>query len=450
MTKLIFKNFIRSNGAIPGLLFLLFAGLVALYSGQQFLHKQRENIDKTAHFQQESIERNVHFFNKEMGLLLYYLRFAFVNETPPIAALSIGQRDVNPSVQSVTIRNLENQKYDTDLVNPLHLALGNLDFSFVLIYFFPLVVIAFSYNLLSEEQERGTWPLVRSQARSPKKMLWKKLSVRYATMAGVLGMLLLAAQHQFCLPLDEYFGALVLLAFLYLTFWFALIWAVTSFDKSSDQNARILLTCWILLTVLVPALINGLTAIAYPVPETFETLMAQREGYHAKWDQPKAPTLQKFYDHYPQFKTYPLPDRQFSWLWYYAMQQMGDDDALAQTKALKNKLLLREKSGSQLALLLPTLHTQLQMNDLCRSGMKNHLAFLDSLAAFHERKRLYFYPKIFSEAPVKSENWKDFNVAYFRDTRHADWELLVAPLCIYILLLGMLAEFNFRKEMQIN
>jgi ABC-2 type transport system permease protein len=159
MARLIFKNFIRSNGAIPGLLFLLCAGLVALYSGQQFLYKQRDNIDKTAHFQQESIERNVHFFNKEMGLLLYYLRFAFVNETPPIAALSIGQRDVNPSVQSVTIRNLENQKYDTDLVNPLHLALGNLDFSFVLIYFFPLVVIAFSYNLLSEEQERGTWPL---------------------------------------------------------------------------------------------------------------------------------------------------------------------------------------------------------------------------------------------------------------------------------------------------
>ena len=86
-----------------------------------------------------------------MGLLLYYVKFSLVNKTFPINSLAIGQRDVNPSIQSVTIRGLEGQKYDSELNNPSNLLLGNLDFSFVLIYLFPLLIIAFTYNIVSEE-----------------------------------------------------------------------------------------------------------------------------------------------------------------------------------------------------------------------------------------------------------------------------------------------------------
>ena len=61
--------------------------------------------------------------------------------------MAIGQRDVNPSIQSVTIRGLEGQKYDSELNNPNNFLLGNIDFSFVLIYLFPLLIIAFTYNI---------------------------------------------------------------------------------------------------------------------------------------------------------------------------------------------------------------------------------------------------------------------------------------------------------------
>ncbi|WP_228426044.1 hypothetical protein [Chryseobacterium carnipullorum] len=59
--------------------------------------------------------------------MLYYLKFGLVNQTDHLNALSIGQRDVNPSIQNLTIRNLEGQKYDTDLQNPVSLLLGSLD-----------------------------------------------------------------------------------------------------------------------------------------------------------------------------------------------------------------------------------------------------------------------------------------------------------------------------------
>ena len=82
--------------------------------------------------------RNIKFHSDDLGLLLYYLKFSLVKEQNPLAALSIGQNDINPSIQSVKILTLEGQKYDTDLVNPTKLLYGNLDLSFILVYIFPL------------------------------------------------------------------------------------------------------------------------------------------------------------------------------------------------------------------------------------------------------------------------------------------------------------------------
>jgi ABC-2 type transport system permease protein len=445
MFNIILKNFIRSKGLLWGLLFLLLAGWIGLYTGNQFLKKQHETIEKTAHFQQESIERNVRFVNKEMGLLLYYLRFALVNEAPNITALSIGQRDVNPSVQSVNIRNLEAQKYDTDLVNPMHLLLGNLDFSFVLIYLFPLIIIAFMYNLISEEKEEGTWALVMSQAGTAKKLLWHKFLMRYFAILGVLSVLLLSAFFTLNLSFDKSFLSIMGVSIFYITVWFSISWLIVSFQKNSAFNAQILLIIWVFLTIIAPSMVNSWVALKYPIPEALATTVAQRDGYHRKWDTDKNETMEKFYAHYPQFRAFPLPDKQFSWLWYYAMQQMGDDDAHHDATDMKAKLEMRDKASSQMAMFLPTLHTQLTMNQLCQSSMKNHLHYLDSLTTFHEQKRLYFYPKIFADAPVNGENWSKHTVVYFREKQDISGLKTVLPLLLFMGVLGVWAWWNLKR-----
>ena len=167
MITLILKNFLRSNSVRIGIISLLLAGIISLFVGKQFIDKQHQSITETALHQKEHIARNVKNHQDEIGLLLYYLKFSIVNNTLPINALSIGQRDVNPSIQSVTIRTLEAQKYDSDLNNPSNLLLGNIDFSFVLIFLFPLLIIAFTYNIISEEKESGTWRIVVIQSKRP-------------------------------------------------------------------------------------------------------------------------------------------------------------------------------------------------------------------------------------------------------------------------------------------
>lgn len=445
MIALAIKNFLRSKVALAGLLFILLAGIASIHIGKQFLQKQEAATAKTAAFQKEHIQRNVRFFDKEIGLLLYYLKFSLVNKPDNLNGLSIGQRDVNTTIQSVTIRNLEAQKYDTDLYNPANLLAGNLDYSFVLIYLFPLLIIALTYNLLSEEKEGQTWRLVSVQAKNPLRYLWQKIVIRAVGVHAALAIILGYAGVILSLQLNAAFFAVVCLSVLYIVFWFALSFWVMSWNKSSSVNAVSLLSFWIVLTIVCPGVANNYLINKYPVPEAMHTAIEQREGVHEKWDMDKKVTMDAFYAHYPQFKKYPLPNKQFNWLWYYAMQQMGDDDAKGQATAMLEKLRLREQVSTTIALPVPTLFTQLQLNNLTHSGLSNHLDFLDSTNKFHEKMRLYFYPRIFEEATVKEQDWNQWQVEYFGKEERVNWLKLLLPLMVLIVVLLVSGYINLKR-----
>ena len=266
---------------------------------------------EATHHQQEHIQRNVRWHADDMGLLLYYLRFTLVNTPHPLTALSIGQRDVNSSLQRVTIRGLEGQRYDTDLHNPANLQTGNLDLGFVIIYLFPLLIIAFTYDLLSEEKERGTWRLVVSQSRSALRYLGHKLLVRAGLVYAVLLLLYAIAFWWLSLPLDESTLGFIVLSVLYLAFWLALCCWVVSLQRPSSFNALGLLSLWVVLAVLLPASLTTWLSTRYPVPEALSTTVEQRDGYHEKWDMEKEATMTPFFAEYPQVPSVPATGRRF-------------------------------------------------------------------------------------------------------------------------------------------
>jgi len=443
MTRLLIKQYLRSKGLMIGLLILFGTGLMSIHIGKLFLERQQATIEKTAHSQEEHIQRHLEYTDGHLGLFLYYIRFGLANESPAIAGLSIGHKDIRPAAQLVNIRNLEEQKNTSELLNPFYQLLGNLDFSFVLIYLFPLFIIAINFNLLSEEKESGRWSLLSSQSPKPIKIIQSKFLIRIASVFIILFLSLLTAKFYLKISLDHSFLAFSLSSIFYLLFWFALSWFVTSWNKSSNQNALILLSVWILLTAIIPAVINNLVIYLYPIPEAYEMTIDSRDGYHNKWDEPKEPTISKFKKHYPQFTQYEHPnDQDFSWFWYYAMQQMGDDEAEGARLATNEKLHQRNQFTNLIGIFVPSIHTQLVMNTLCKTDMVNYLNYLDALERFHEGKRLYFYPKIFDNMPIDSENWGDFKLEHFHDQRVVDW-LSLLPMLICFCILLVLARLNF-------
>lgn len=437
--KLLFQQCIRSKEVWISLVLLILLGTVGIIIGDKHLKRQQDAITEVKTYQEQHFDRQVSLHNDDLGLLLYYAKFAYINSLDPLAGLSIGQSDVNPTVKRITIKTFEAQKYDTDLINPMNLQSGNLDLSFVIIYLFPLLVIVLSFNVLSEETETGTWRLVAIQSKSKLGFIISKLLIRFMLLSIVLIVLFTIAKLTLDLPLNLHFFWMFGLSLLYVIFWFTVSFFIISFKKSSGFNALLLLSVWLVLIILVPAGINAYVSSKYPLPEALSTAIAQRDGYHVKWDTDKKETIEKFYKHYPQFKKYGYPTDGFNWLWYYAMQQMGDDDSKKQRDAFNEKIKLREQTSNQIAYIIPNMHLQLAFNQLSGTSMHQQMEYLNATDRFHEKLRLFFYPKIFEGKYAETIDWKQFVPEYYTTKTSLSPIKGIAPLLIASILMILIS-----------
>jgi len=330
-------------------------------------------------------------------------------------------------------------------VNPVNLQSGNLDLSFVIIYLFPLLVIVLTFNVISEETETGTWRIVAVQARSKLLFILSKLAVRLGLLYIILLLLFLIAKFTLNLVFDSNFLWMLGLSMFYIFFWFTLAFLIISFKKSSGYNALLLLSVWLVMIILLPAGMNAYVTSKYPVPEALSTAIAQRDGYHVKWDTDKRTTIEKFYKYYPQFKKYGYPDEGFNWLWYYAMQQMGDDDSKTERDALHTKIALREDTSKKIASILPNMHLQLVFNQLAGTGMGEQISYLDATNEFHEKLRLFFYPKIFEGHKAEVIDWTQLKPEYFRTVNMIKPIRELFPILLASVLMVLLSIPNIRK-----
>ncbi len=445
MYSLLFKSFFRTKIFLVSLILLLTVGVISILIGKQYLVKQEKTIVAAQEFQEESIKKNLKYHSDDLGLLLYYLRFTLIKKPENISALSIGQSDVNPMMQAVTIRGLEGQKYDTDFENPSLLMSGNLDLGFVIIYLFPLVIIALTFNLYSEEKELGTWRILAAQTSHKMAFLLKKMGIRIAFVFMVLFFLLFLSSVVLQIPIDQYFWAILLQSSFYLLFWSALCLWMVSLLNNSSFNALALISIWVVLTILLPAVVNNYVLNKYPVPEALSTIVEQRDGYHEKWDLEKNATMIGFYEAYPQYKNYPVPKDEFSWIWYYGMQHMGDLEAQKSSAEMKAKIRKRNMVSEQVALFVPTMHAQLSFNTIAGTDMLSHLDFLKALTEYHENLRLGFYKDIFDNISANNIDWQKHNVSFYTIEKTLSWLKLLFPTLIITLLITTIGTINLSR-----
>jgi len=444
-----YKLFFRGSSSWIGIAVLLLTGFAGLFFGKALIAKQQAVIEKAAKLQRKNTLNNVTHFGEDVGLVFFHNKFSVANKPDAWAAFANGQRDVNPYLISVTLLALEGQLYDTDISNPVSMLLGNMDLSFVFIFLFPLVIIAFTYNLVSEERERGVWSLLKSQTNRLTQVIFQKLLIRIITVFSAAILLLIAAVLYLQLTLDLTLVAVTLFLMLYLAFWFAVSFFFISLGKSSNFNASALVAIWVLICIVIPASLNLVLTQRFSVPEALQNVINQREGYHEKWDMPKEVTMKPFFEHYPQLKQYPFDeDLTFSWYWYYGMQQMGDDQALQSRKSVERKLASRQEFTNIVALFFPTIQTQLAINELAGSDLNTHLAFQQAVRNYHEQLRLHFYPAIFQNQNIGTTNILETGIQKFASVKVYGWHRLLSLFIISSILI-LTAMMNMKKLRQL-
>jgi ABC-2 type transport system permease protein len=413
------KQLLRGWTVATGLVLLILAGLIAVHHGRTSIERQRATLARASDLQREQ-----HLAvlgpapaDANAGDQLYYLFFHTAHEPSDWAPIAIGLRDVQPFNVKVRLLALHGQLYDADLSNPLLAAFGNFDLSFVLVFLTPILVIAVSYDVLSSERERGTWELIRAQPSRPLHVIGLKLLTRLSVILAALVVLIMLAAVLLRLPFDERFAGVVLLTALYLAVWAGAALLVVALGRSSDFNLVALFGLWLVWSVLGPALVNVVASMRYPVPEAMELTVRQRHGYHTSWDRPVRDVMESFYRRYPEWRGAPVPEDRYSNAWYYAMQQRGDDEAEPLATAYVDTLERKSRWTARALVLSPPATFQLALNAIARTDLDSHLAYLASVAEYHERLKRHFFPIVFNTISVRSVRWADAPRHWFRDER---------------------------------
>lgn len=408
---------LRGRTMAAGLVLLVIAGGLAIWHGQSLIARQQTTLARSAALQHEEQQAILAPLPRTApaGDQLYYLFFHTVREPSPWAAAFLGQRDVQPFNLKVRMLALQGQLYDAELGNPLLASFGTFDLAFVFVVLAPLLVIATTFNLASGERETGTWDLLRAQPVRPARVLALRVVLATLLIWSALLLLLGAATVALGLPFDAQWATIAASLAAYVGFWAAASAAVNALGRGSDVNVLALLGLWMIGAVLGPALVNVAGAARYPLPEGLELTVAQREGYHSAWDRPLDETMQAFYARYPEWKPVPLPADRYSNGWYYAMQQRGDDQAQPIADRYRSALEERERWIARASSLLPPALLQRALTRLAGTDLHGYLAYLDSVADYHEQLKRHFFPVIFSERTVADVDWQAAPRHHFRD-----------------------------------
>ena len=380
---------------------LLAAGLYGIYYGTAEVARQHHHLAELPALGRHQVAELQEKFPgpADAGEVGYYHQNYALHHPTAWAGLALGQRDVNPYYLKLRLLGLQGQLYAYENVNPAKALSGNFDLAFVLVYLFPLLIIALGFNLLSSEREQGILPLLLAQPVSATQLVVAKLAFRLAVVLG-LGALLSALGLAWArVPLDGCVGLWLALGGLYCLFWFGVVLLVTAWQRNSSFNAVALLGAWLTLVVLVPSLLCVYVAAARPVPQGLALTIQQREAIHGGWDRPKAETMRQFFAIYPQYRDTATIRERFVWRWYYAFQYLGDQSAAPLATAYAQGMAQRHALAQRLAWLSPALSTQLSFNALAGTDLPAHLAFQQSATRYHDALRAFYYPFLFNKVP---------------------------------------------------
>jgi ABC-2 type transport system permease protein len=293
--------------------------------------------------------------------------------------------------------NLQSQLYDTENVNPLKVLSGNFDLAFVLVYLFPLLIIGLCFNILSVEKEQGTLPLLLSQPIGLPLVVGAKLTFRMMVVLALALLLSLVAMVWGQVMPDARVALWLGVVVLYCLFWFGVAFVVAALQKNSAFNAVTLLGVWLMLTIIIPALLNVYVAVKQPVPQALELTIKQREEVHGGWDKPKRETMEKFFALYPQYTDTTAIKVRFVWRWYYAFHHLGDVAVADLAQAYQQGLQERHQLVEQLNVWSVPVNVQGIFNAMAGSDLPSYLGFLQSATHYHDSLREFYYPFLFNQ-----------------------------------------------------
>lgn len=376
---------------------VLVLALLAVLSGLHEAAAQRATIARLAEADRADREA-VHRQQQDWGSAAYHGFHLTFDPPSDFAFAAFGLRDDTAWKHRIRLLALEGQIHERDAGHPVLALVGRFDFAFFAAFVLPLVLIVLLHDLRSAERVAGRHDLlVATAGQGAALWRWRAL-LRSAGVFAAAALPLLAGGALAGTPAATLVAALAALA-AYVAFWALLAATLAAWQRPGEVILAALVGLWMLLAVLLPA--AGRLAIdrAVPLPSGAEILLTQREAVNDAWDLPKAATMAAFVARHPQWAAHAEVQRPFEWKWYYAFQQVGDQQAEALSTAYTQGRRERDRRAAQLAWLAPPVLLQRTLQALAGTDLHAALAYEARVRAFHAALRDFYYPRLFRDEP---------------------------------------------------
>lgn len=278
--------------------FLLIAFMLAcLYAVLQGAAYRQVQVDMVQGFTAEQVEANTQWRDRLVAVengttaaeddrwagLAMDVSFPATLRPGPLSDLAHGVSDVKPATARVSQwRSLDRLFGNYQFQSPIDASAGAFDLAFVIIFIMPLLMIALSYDVLSEDRELGRLGLLLSQPITLKGLIVARLKVRLGAVAAIIlvaafvGLLAGSAGDGFFGRLP-FMGLWLLMAGAYFLLWAAVIVWVVSLNLKGETTALLLVGLWIVNGLIGPASLSAAAESIHPTPSRLAFLSEARQ-----------------------------------------------------------------------------------------------------------------------------------------------------------------------------
>ncbi|MDX2225089.1 MAG: DUF3526 domain-containing protein [Rhodospirillaceae bacterium] len=315
----------------------------------------------------------------------------------PLAALSVGQSDVQPSYYRVTAHPAHTFLNASEIQNPLTQVAGSFDVAFVFIFVLPILIIAVSFDLMSREKEGGTLSLLAAQGVPLRSLILAKIAARAGMILLVLLVLVFVAGAIVGADLGDAaeLGQLALVYAVvaaYAFFWFALALLINALDWPSVTNGVVLANLWLVFVVVLPSFVNIAASMLYPAPSRVELTTEMREATEIA-DKEAAESRDAYLFDHPELAGAGANIDAFY------IQVLATDAAVEKVvmpilAKFDQQAQSREKVVGLLQYASPAIAAQEALNAIAGTGNARFTDFVGQVLAFHDNWRGFFTAKI--------------------------------------------------------
>ena len=376
----------------------------------------------------------------------------FAKKPLPLSFLSSGQSQLHHNVQTLSTSPdswFMTMKKAARLNNPHNTLFGKMDVSFVLLYLFPLLIIAFNFSMLSAEKEDGRLPILAAQGLSVKQLLWHKTGFRFAVIT-LLTILVVAAGYfyhnisaeTFSFNSIGYIAAIIL----YSLWWHTLCIWVNLLKRGSDFNAGVLFTSWIALVMVIPALVTVLITTVQPTRSKMQLMDEVRETL-TEFDRKNAQILDAYYTDHPELVIKDSSKLMPVYMYKYMIKYKHTLEALQPVMdAYKKQALSQAQTAAYLSVVSPAMLLQETSDEYSGNAQTQFLQFEVAADIAVKEWNAYFTPKSLGNQQLSIAEFQQLPHPVFNNTiSSAKIAYLIACMLLWLVLLAVLIKIRIKK-----